>query len=372
MAMLSSVLLRIQPSLKGSRGREGLHLFGPGCQPMQKTVTQGSPYSRALVWLVTYRCPLLCTHCHSESGRRPSRQLPPEKMQQLVDVLLSMRLRQVTFSGGEPLTVPGLTGIAERLSKAGVQTILYTSGWGMTEALARRLGEVFHEVHVSLDGATADVHDRIRGRPGSFVRTLAALELLNQHASSGMRLDIECVVVRSNHDQLERFCTEVAPRFPRLRHLVLGAVAPSGLATRETFASQEFLTDDEMHALDDPAVTARLQALAPPGVAVQTTSNFSLKTGRGCWYIQPDGDVQAMPSYEGAVGNLLSEPPELLWSRCQERRGDPFVRSMLDGARTVQEWVEAVRRIDLRFGSEEDQARIGARAAHPAPARASR
>lgn len=335
---------------------------------MQMKDSRADSYSRALVWLVTYRCPLLCTHCHSESGRRPPRQLSAEKMEQLVEVLLSMRLRRMTFSGGEPLVVPGLLGIAERLAKAGVRTILYTSGWGLTEDMARRIPGAFSEVHVSLDGATADVHDRIRGRPGSFARTLAALELLNAQAPPELVLGIECVVVRSNYSQLERFCTEVAPRFPKVRLLALGAVAPSGLATRESFARQEMLSDGDMKGLDSPELAARLQALAPPGVEVQTTSNFSLKTGRGCWYIQPDGDVQAMPSYEGVVGNLLNDPPELLWRRCQERRQDPFVRSLLDGAQTVEEWAEAVRRIDLRFGSEADRTRILGRTEHPGPA----
>ncbi|MFD2119864.1 radical SAM protein [Streptomyces cirratus] len=55
-----------------------------------------------------------------------------------------------------------------------------TSGWVMDRAMAGRLAECFDEVVVSVDGSTAEVHDRIRGRAGSFDRVMTAPGLLGR------------------------------------------------------------------------------------------------------------------------------------------------------------------------------------------------
>ena len=44
-----------------------------------------------VLWEITYACPLRCTHCYTESGRRPSRQLS-------LDQMLAACARMVTFA----------------------------------------------------------------------------------------------------------------------------------------------------------------------------------------------------------------------------------------------------------------------------------
>src|SRR5262245_27039594 len=119
-------------------------------------------------WDITYACPLRCSHCYSEAGRRPSRQLPLQEMLRLADVLVSLRPKCVAISGGEPLLVSGLREVVERLAAGRVTTGLYTSGFGVDEANAAWIGRLFSAVHVSVDGADAETHDFIRGRKGSF------------------------------------------------------------------------------------------------------------------------------------------------------------------------------------------------------------
>ncbi|GAA3076446.1 hypothetical protein GCM10020000_72350 [Streptomyces olivoverticillatus] len=158
-----------------------------------------------VVWDTTYACPLHCSHCYSESGRRASRQLSHEDMLRVADALISLNPHVVALSGGEPLLIKGIFEVAGRLSRAGVKTAVYTSGWIMEPRMATELAKVFDEVIVSLDGATAQVHDRIRGRRGSFDRALSALTMLDAIARerrcwrmSPLWFGIDCVMVRSN------------------------------------------------------------------------------------------------------------------------------------------------------------------------------
>lgn len=329
----------------------------------------------AINWDVTYACPLRCTHCYSESGRRASKQLSLEEMHRVADALISLKPRTVQFSGGEPLLVKGLFPVAERIAQAGIPVILYTSGWLLEERMLPDILRIFWQVNVSVDGATAKVHDTVRGKPGAFQRAMKALGLLNaavreqrQRGERGLSFGIDCVVVRSNFHQLEELCTSIAPQFPEMRFLTIGAAIPSGLASRAGFAEHELVTDDQQWLLGSAGFARHLQTLAPAQVRVATVDGLSLqmhpdhiasgRAMRSLMHVEPDGAVRSMPIYEGTVGNLLTEPPLELWQRALDRHLDPFLAETLRPVRTMKEWAKAARRIDLHYASPQDRARI--------------
>jgi sulfatase maturation enzyme AslB (radical SAM superfamily) len=338
------------------------------------------PASPAFVnWDITYACPLRCSHCYSESGRRASRQIPLDRMLRVADVLVSMRPRGVSISGGEPLLVSGLREVAERLVSGGIATGIYTSGFGLDEESGAWIGELFSSIHVSVDGADVATHDFIRGREGSFEQAMSALSVFDalaekRLASSGTRVDfgIDFAAVQSNFHQIERMCSDIAPRFPRLRFLVLTAAAPSGLATREGYAELELLTEEQTATLRDSAFSARLKALAPAGVRVIAGDNFrhlvsperiaSGEAFTNVLQIEPDGQVRGIPTHEGTVGSILEEPVEVLWRRVEARHLDPFVARELSSVRNMKDWAAAARNIDRHFASHADLMRISRRA----------
>ncbi|MEL3945688.1 MULTISPECIES: radical SAM protein [Streptomyces] len=336
-----------------------------------------------VVWDTTYACPLRCSHCYSESGRRPSRQLGPDDMLRVADALVALGPRVVALSGGEPLVVRGVFDVAERLRAGGVKLSINTSGWVMSRALAERLADRFDEVIVSLDGATPEVHDRIRGRKGSFDRVLATLALLDEVAGERsaaargrLRFGIDCVVIRSNFPQLEAFAADIAHRFPHLTTLGFNAAVPEGLASRPEFCAHELLDDDQVARLTSETLRSRLRALAPPSVSVHTTDNMNLvmnpervarRVDTLVMQVEPDGLVRGIPVYEGTVGSLLEEPGSVLWERTLARLEDPFVVETLSSVHSMGTWAEAVRLMDRRFGSAEDIARFDRRSVRTNP-----
>ncbi|MCK2244163.1 MULTISPECIES: radical SAM protein [unclassified Crossiella] len=341
------------------------------------TGTQAVPECPSdIVWDVTYTCPLRCSHCYTESGRRPSKQLSHEEMLRVADALTSLRPATILLAGGEPLAVRRLPEIVDRITGAGVDVVLYTSGWSLRPELIESVVAKCAAVYVSVDGPTAATHDLIRGRAGSFDRTMAALRLLDEYAAdqrargaTPVEFGLDATVVRTSFDQLELFCTDVVPRFPGLTRLSFGAAMPIGLASRPEFVEHELLTDEQSDALIAPEYGRRLQSLAPPGVQV------SVRDYRGVQYrpdllaqglipsmeVEPDGRVRAMAIYEGTVGSLLEDPPAELWARSVARWSEPFVVEALAPVRTMRDWAEAARRIDYHYGTAEDRARIEAR-----------
>ncbi|EAU67196.1 radical SAM domain protein [Stigmatella aurantiaca DW4/3-1] len=321
---------------------------------------------------MTYACPLRCTHCYSESGRRPA-VARREDVLRIAEEIIRVNPRDVELSGGEPFLAPGWEEAVQRLSGAGIAVNLYTSGWSMDMALAKRLAGTVSRVCVSVDGARARTHDAIRGREGSFERAMGALELLARQRRERLArgepcyaLRVEMTVTRSNLAETEQLVQELGERFPGLSSFRLGMVIPAGLASEEDFEERELLTDAEGLALLESQ--PRLAALAPPGVRVGVTDvrPFFAQLAPGApmlpmAHLEPDGQLRAFETCEAKVGSVLEEPLEVLWERALAWRRDAFVVEQFGAIRTLQDWARASRALDRHFGSAEDLARLARR-----------
>lgn len=327
------------------------------------------------IWDLTYSCPLRCMHCYSESGRRAGRMLQHTDAMRVVDVILSAKPERVSISGGEPLIVPWCTEAVRRMHKAGILVTLFTSGWVMTDFLANELASSVANVAVSIDGVDAQIHDRIRGRRGSFEKVMAALEILQRVKGDRRKggqeyysLGIDYTLTQSGAKaaDLERFVENVTSQFSDLDFIRFGAVIPVGLAAEQGFEAAQLLTVEELVNILD--AENRLAKCAHNGTKVSVTDvrYFLPQPGASATdvriaQIEPDGALRAFPIYEAKVGNLLEEPLEVLWSRALAWRSDPFVAAQMNSIRTMADWARATRTLDRRYGSVEDKARIAQR-----------
>jgi hypothetical protein len=103
----------------------------------------------------------------------------------------------VTFVGGEPTLAPRLSEAVALAKSLGFRRIaLQTNGAELDTPRARALGQAgVTDVHVTLLGADARVHDYHSGIPGSFVRAVGALDAAQE---AGLVRSVTTVVTRSN------------------------------------------------------------------------------------------------------------------------------------------------------------------------------
>lgn len=133
-----------------------------------------------LAWQLTNRCRGQCLACCEESG--PDRAWPTELTRaealELAERIVAAGIPYVVFGGGEPLAVPHCWDLFERLAHGGVALKLETDGSLIDEGAAERLARLQPQcLQISLDGATASTHERLR--PGSsYTATLGAIERL--------------------------------------------------------------------------------------------------------------------------------------------------------------------------------------------------
>jgi mycofactocin biosynthetic radical S-adenosylmethionine protein MftC len=176
-----------------------------------------------LTWELTYACNLACVHCLSSSGRRDPRELTTDECMAVIDELERMQVFYVNIGGGEPTVRPDFWELVDYAVAHHVGVKFSTNGSRITPAAAARLAASdYVDVQVSLDGATPEVNDRIRGA-GSYATAIGAMERLADAGFKGFKLSV--VVTRENVSQLDRF-RELADRFAA--QLRVTRLRPSG------------------------------------------------------------------------------------------------------------------------------------------------
>jgi mycofactocin biosynthetic radical S-adenosylmethionine protein MftC len=156
-----------------------------------------------LTWELTYACNLSCVHCLSSSGRRDPRELSTDECKRVIDELERMQVFYVNIGGGEPTVRPDFWELVDYATAHHVGVKFSTNGVRIGPQVAARLAASdYVDVQISLDGATAEVNDAVRG-PGSYATALRAMQHLADAGFAGFKISV--VMTRHNVDQLGAF-----------------------------------------------------------------------------------------------------------------------------------------------------------------------
>jgi mycofactocin biosynthetic radical S-adenosylmethionine protein MftC len=176
-----------------------------------------------LTWELTYACNLACVHCLSSSGRRDPRELSTAECKTVIDELERMQVFYVNIGGGEPTVRNDFWELVEYATAHRVGVKFSTNGSRITPQVATRIAASdYLDVQISLDGATVEVNDRVRGA-GSFDAAVGAMECLAEAGVQGFKVSVVCT--RENLGQLDEF-KAIADRFGA--QLRLTRLRPSG------------------------------------------------------------------------------------------------------------------------------------------------
>lgn len=163
-----------------------------------------------LAWEVTRACALACIHCRAEAQpRRDPRELTTEEGRRLIDQVVEIGRPILVLTGGDPLMRRDIYDLATYAVSRGLRTALSPSATRLvTRQALRRLKDIgIAMIHVSLDGATPEVHDAFRGVRGSFQRTQ---EIIRDVIDLGLPLQIGTTVSRYNIETLTAIAEQVA------------------------------------------------------------------------------------------------------------------------------------------------------------------
>lgn len=290
-----------------------------------------------IYWELTRACELACRHCRAEAiPWRDPRELSTAEGLALLDRLAAFGppLPHLVLTGGDPLQRPDLFDLIAAARERGFSVALTPSGtYALTEAVIRRLQAVgVWMLALSLDGATAEGHDALRGVPGSFEATVRAARWAR---AAGLPVQINTLV-----------CAETVGDLPAMvdRLIELGVarwslffLVPTGRGRVLREISPEE-SERLMHWLLDlaPQVPFSIKTTEAPhyrrvavqrngkDVPVEIRRGFGVRDGNGIMFVSHIGEIYPAGFLPLPLGNVRREDPVAVY------REHPVFRALRD------------------------------------------
>lgn len=287
-----------------------------------------------VIWETTRACALVCRHCRADAAHhRDPLELTTGEARSLIDDLAAYGPPRpiLVLTGGDPFERPDLADLVSHARAAGLTVALSPS---VTPRLTgERLAELraagASAVSLSLDGATAPMHDGFRGVAGVFDATLEAAGLVRD---LGFRLQINTTVCAGNVDELPailRQVTELGAGLWSVFFLVPtgrgGQLQPLGAAAVE----------EVLHWLVDVSPVVPIKTTEAPHYRrvllqraphPQSRPPLDVNAAKGFVFVDHRGDVYPSGFLPLAVGSVRTAPLSEIYRRA------PLLRALRDPA----------------------------------------
>jgi len=154
---------------------------------------------------LTSRCNLACAHCYMDAATRldgAPNELSTEEVKGVLDQIASRSNEtMVVLTGGEPLLRRDLEQLVEHGSRLGLSIVAGTNGVLLDRARVRSLRTAgLMGVGISIDSLEPGSHDKFRGCPGGWEKTMAGME---QCRGQGLPFQLHFSVTENNAHEVQ-------------------------------------------------------------------------------------------------------------------------------------------------------------------------
>jgi len=163
-----------------------------------------TPFPEVVSFTVTNSCNLSCRMCgqwgptgYMKDGKKLST-MPVSRWIELINEAARKGAKVVCLRGGEPLLFPGIMDVIRAVQAGGMFLVMDTNGVYLAKYADELAASGMGVVNVSVDGPE-EVHDRVRGVPGTF-----------QAMAEGVRI-LKEAIVRRNSPTAIGACFTISP-----------------------------------------------------------------------------------------------------------------------------------------------------------------
>lgn len=155
---------------------------------------------------ITHKCNLKCNICEIRKDSQTA-EFSTEEVKQLISQANCWGVKEFVFSGGEPLLREDIFEILEFVRSNNYQVGLLTNGILLKDALTKLPPYLISNtvsLSISMDALSAQIHDDIRGKAGSFAATFDALKQLSKMKENypNINFNVISIVLNENLEEL--------------------------------------------------------------------------------------------------------------------------------------------------------------------------
>jgi MoaA/NifB/PqqE/SkfB family radical SAM enzyme len=148
-----------------------------------------------IAWQINSACNLGCLHCCEEAGQSMPDEMTKEQSLDFCRQIADLDIPYMAISGGEPMLCPHIFDVCELIRQNNISLKIETNGEFIDEKTARKFAALkMRSVQISLDGATAETHEKLRLR-GDWEKAVTATKLLMEY---GVNTEIVFVPTQFN------------------------------------------------------------------------------------------------------------------------------------------------------------------------------
>lgn len=286
-----------------------------------------------VAWQLTNRCDARCLTCCEESGpdKAWADELTRTEAWALARRIIDADIPYVAFGGGEPLGIAHCWELFEILANAGVALKIETDGRHIDAAAADRLATIAVQcVQISVDGATAATHERVR--PGS--RFAAATEAIGRLTERGLSPELVFVPNRFNtHETVATYELAVALGCSAF---VTGPMMRIGRAATNwgQLVCSDGVWEETVEALERRAATLDSGTrLSIYPWDIMTELNQRLESPQAMLLVVPNGRVKLLNALPFAPADVRHDSLERAWQAYRNAWRSPEVRTFVSACR---------------------------------------
>lgn len=270
-------------------------------------------------FVITRHCNLCCKHCFEASSPQISMAAFDEsQITRVIGQLETSHIKSLKVTGGEPLTHPSARLFLSQAGECHFETTLLTNGLLIDEACMATLRDGHIRLGISLDGATSQTHDYIRGK-GSFDKLIPILKEIKRNR---IYLSITCTLSKHNLAETEEVISLVLDEI-QADKLILSPLISMGRATEHTdialTAEDALLIEDIYHKASETYGESLEWADATRDDQIEIIGDdITCIAGNSLIAIDEHFDVYpclyGVGFHQYTMGNLLREDLADIWS----------------------------------------------------------
>ncbi len=253
---------------------------------------------------VCHTCNENCIHCYLADHTR--RGMTTGQYEMLFDQLVDAGTFFVILTGGEPFMRRDFMEIVRMARRRRISVTIFTNGTLITEQLARELASLWvQEVHISVYGADASIHDGITRVPGSFKKSMTAVDLLKKN---GITVRFKSPLMSRTADGISELKALAESKDVDLQFTaVITAMNDGNMATTNLRLTDAQLKD---LLLDEKIDSHTSQAIERPSTCDCVPCDTVYNGGA----IDPFGNVFPCNQLQVCGGNVLEQSFGDIWS----------------------------------------------------------